>query len=72
MVRKIVNLPLPGDVETFLAADLSRAIRRDGRLNFEERRALSKSWWCAEASLKYDFWKCNFLTSPCVFCAELD
>lgn len=65
-----MTLPLPGDADTVIAADTARAVRRDGRPNREEWRALFLISWCAEAKNKYHFWKCSYW-DPCCYCEDL-
>jgi hypothetical protein len=68
--RATTLLALPGDRDSVLAVELRRIKARDGRLNMEERRALSNAWFCIELSSKYRrSWKCSY-KEPCCYCEE--
>jgi hypothetical protein len=67
--RPTTTLALPGDADTVLACEIAQAIRRDGRLNVEERRTAFRVAWCQEAGAKYPFWKCSYV-KPCCYCEE--
>lgn len=63
-------MPLPGDAESVLAYDLARAVRRDNRLTYAERWALSLTDSCLMAKRAFSWWECSY-ASPCVYCEEL-
>ncbi|PRH79349.1 hypothetical protein C6N75_09700 [Streptomyces solincola] len=63
--RTIVDLPLPGDEETFLAARIRFSIRRERRLNTEERLMYA----CVAFRVVHDLDFC--LVYECPFCGGL-
>lgn len=52
--RRIEILPLPGDEEDILAALIRQAIKRDNRLNRDEREAVM----CVQQRLRYGLNTC--------------
>lgn len=63
------NVLLPGDDELFLESEISRAIRRDNRLNRDEYRVAADAFQCYWRRLKYENWHCSW-QDPCPYCEE--
>lgn len=76
-MRPTTTLPLPGDTDTVLAADLALAIRRDGRLNHWERTAKIVADSCRYSERDYRRWgwsyECSYAPGRprCLWCWEL-
>lgn len=61
--RPVRTLPLPGDDDAVLAYRTAKAIRRDGRLNWQERAASILGLRCAKlrwiAEERGMWWPCS-------------
>lgn len=63
------TLWLPGDKESVFDFEYRRAVKRDGRLNPQERQVYTLIWACKSAKQSYWWWECG-VDNPCTFCWE--
>lgn len=71
MRKRMVTLPLPGDEGFILAYQIARAIRRDGKLTYDEWNAQACGRACAYVRTRYLVWYCS-VGDRCVYCEELE
>jgi hypothetical protein len=69
--KRMVTLALPGDADAVRDAELRRAIRRDGVLNWREHQAKALAEICYKIRQKHPFWVCTY-REPCFYCEELN